>query len=128
MRTFLFDKIYLHLPEMIIARRKQCFRGTLANFYKCKKWIIFNVDYRPGSKKSKFDMILIRHSPLKKVFMTLFAQIRSVTIYKILILIDYKIIFLNFSITYKSQNNTSRYWKMTETKKMRLNMFKCSKI
>ena len=27
--------------------------------------MIFNVDYRPGSKKSKFDMTLIRHSSFK---------------------------------------------------------------
>ena len=50
---------------MIIARRKRFFRGTLANFCKSKKIIIFNVDYRPGSKKSKFDMTLIRHCPFK---------------------------------------------------------------
>ena len=51
---------------MIIARRKQFFRGTLANFCKSKKCIIFNVHYRPGSKKSKFDIplletVLLRH-------------------------------------------------------------------
>ena len=51
---------------MIIARRKRFFRGTLANFCKSKKCIIFNVDYRPGLKKSKFDMTLIGHSPFKK--------------------------------------------------------------
>ena len=50
---------------MIIARRKRFFRGTLANFCKSKKCIIFNVDYRPGLKKSKFDMTLIGHSPFK---------------------------------------------------------------
>ena len=50
---------------MIIARRKQFFRGTLANFCKSKKCIIFYVHYRPGLKKSKFDMTLIRHSPFK---------------------------------------------------------------
>ena len=47
---------------MIIANRKRFFRGTLANFCKSKKFITFNVDYRPGSKKSKFDMTLIRQS------------------------------------------------------------------
>ena len=52
--------------KYICISRKRCFRGTLANFYKSKKWIFFNVDYRPGSKKSKFDMILIRHSPFKR--------------------------------------------------------------
>ena len=50
---------------MIIARRKRFFRDTLANFCKSKKCIIFNVDHRPGLKKSKFDMILIGHSPFK---------------------------------------------------------------
>ena len=40
---------------MIITRRKRFFRGTLANFCTSKKCIIFNVDYRPGSKKSKFQ-------------------------------------------------------------------------
>ena len=45
-------------------------RSVLANtinnyFCKSKKCIIFNVYYRPGSKKSKFDMTLIRHSPFK---------------------------------------------------------------
>ena len=39
------------------------FRGTLANFCKSKKCVIFNVDYHPGSKKLKFDTTLIRHSP-----------------------------------------------------------------
>ena len=58
-------KIYLHLPEMIIARRKRFFRGTLANFCKSKKINIFNVDHCPGLKKSKFDMTLIGHSPFK---------------------------------------------------------------
>ena len=50
---------------MIITRRKRFFRGTLSNFCKIKKGILFNVDYRPGSKKSKFDTTLIRHSPFK---------------------------------------------------------------
>ena len=59
-------KIYLHLPEMIIARRKRFFRGTVANFCKSKKCIIFNVNYRPGLKKSTFDMTLIGHSPFKE--------------------------------------------------------------
>ena len=54
-------KIYLHLPGMIIAKRKRFFRGTLANFCKIKKCIIFKVEYRSGSKMSKFDMTLIRH-------------------------------------------------------------------
>ena len=52
---------------MIIARRKRFFRGTLANFCKSKKCIIFNEDYRPGLKKSKFDMTLIGHSPFKVI-------------------------------------------------------------
>ena len=56
--------VYLHLPGTLIARRKRIFRGILANFCKSKKCIIFNIDYRPGSKKSKFDMTLIRHSPV----------------------------------------------------------------
>ena len=42
-----------------IARRKLFFRDTLANLCKIKNCIISNVDYRPGSKKSKFDMTLI---------------------------------------------------------------------
>ena len=54
---------------MIIARRKRFFRGTLANFYECKKCIIFNVDFRPVSKKSKVDMTLIRHSPFKCTYL-----------------------------------------------------------
>ena len=70
-----------------IGKRKRFFRGTLANFCKSKKCIIFNVDYRPGYKKSKFDMTLIRHSLfkinkiLKKVHMlleTLFAPVFGV--------------------------------------------------
>ena len=52
---------------MIIARRKRFFRGTLANFCKSKKCIIFNVDYRLGLKKSKFDMTLMGHSPFKLI-------------------------------------------------------------
>ena len=47
---------------MIIARRKRFFRGTLANFCEAKKCIIFNVDYRPESKKTKFDMTQNIHS------------------------------------------------------------------
>ena len=39
------------------------FPFTLANFCKSKKYIIFNLDYRPESKKSKFELTLIRHSP-----------------------------------------------------------------
>ena len=35
------------------------FKSTLANFCKSKKCIIFNVDYRPGSKMSTFYMTLI---------------------------------------------------------------------
>jgi hypothetical protein len=58
-------KNILHLPGKIIARLKQFFRGTLANFCKSKKCIIYNVDYRPGSKKSKFDMTLIKLRPFK---------------------------------------------------------------
>ena len=45
------------------------FRGTLSNFCKSKKCIILNVHYHPGSKKSKFDMTLNRHSPFKLQFM-----------------------------------------------------------
>ena len=55
--------------------RKQFFRGTLANFYKSKKCVIFNIDYRPGSKKSKFDMTLIRHSPFKCIKSTRFQKL-----------------------------------------------------
>ena len=49
----------------MIAGQKVFFRGTLANFCKSKKFIISNVDYHPGSKKSKFTMTLISDSPLK---------------------------------------------------------------
>ena len=57
-------KIYLHLPGTIIARQKLFLRGTLANFCKSNKCIIFIVDYRSESKKSKFDITLNRNSPL----------------------------------------------------------------
>ena len=60
-----FYKIYLHLPGMIIARHKRFFRCILAHIWKSKKCIIFNVDYRLGSKNSKFDMTLIRQSPFE---------------------------------------------------------------
>ena len=63
MHKFLLNKIYLHLLGTIIVRQKQFLRGTLANFCKSKKCIIFNVHYCLVSKKSKFDMTLIRHSP-----------------------------------------------------------------
>ena len=59
---FCCKKIYLHLPGTIIARQKRFFRCTLANLFRSKKCIIFNVYYRPWSKKSKFEMTLIRHS------------------------------------------------------------------
>ena len=60
--------ICIHIPGTIIAMRKRFFRGTPANFCKSKKCIIFNVDCL-GSEKSKFDMILIRHSPFNmKIF------------------------------------------------------------
>ena len=36
---------------------------SLVNFEKVKKCIISNVDYRTGSKKSKFDMTLISDIP-----------------------------------------------------------------
>ena len=45
-----------------ITRTSLCtrfFKSSLAFFCKSKKCIIFNVDYCPGSKKSKFDMTLI---------------------------------------------------------------------
>ena len=40
---------------------------NMQNFqqYKNPNLKLFNVDYRPGSKNSKFDMVLIRHSPFK---------------------------------------------------------------
>ena len=56
-------KIYLHLLGTLIARQKLFFTCTHANFFKSKKFIIFNVDYSPGSKKPKFEMTLIKHSP-----------------------------------------------------------------
>ena len=37
-------------------------------FCKCKKCIILNVDYRLGSKKSKFNITLISDSPLNRYF------------------------------------------------------------
>ena len=39
------------------------FRNAEANFCKIKKCKIFNIEECLRSKKSKFDMILIRHSP-----------------------------------------------------------------
>ena len=56
-------RIYTHYTNFFMHYRKQSFKGTQGNFCKSKKCIIFNVNYRPGSKKSKFDMTLIRHSP-----------------------------------------------------------------
>ena len=60
-------EVFLSLKELCLIRlmfhafffmhqRNRFFRGTLANFCKSKKCIIFNVDYCPGSKKSHFDM------------------------------------------------------------------------
>ena len=43
-----------------------CFLHQRNDFYDSKKCIISNVHYRPGSKRSKFDMTLNRHSPFKK--------------------------------------------------------------
>ena len=56
---------FCNLPGTIIAWRKRIFRGTLSIFCKSKRCIIFNVYYLPGSKKSKFGMTLIIHSPFK---------------------------------------------------------------
>ena len=36
--------------------------------------------------------------------------------------------FANLPITYKSLNQTSKYQKVAETKKLRLNTYKCSKF
>ena len=36
--------------------------------------------------------------------------------------------FVNLPITYKSKKSNFKFCKMTETKKLHLNMFKCSKI
>ena len=44
------------------------FKSTLAYFSLSKECIIFNVDYRPGSKQLKFVMTLISYSPFKYVF------------------------------------------------------------
>jgi hypothetical protein len=57
--------IFAEALKYICINRKWFFRGNLANFCKSKKCIIVNVDYRPGLKKSKFDMTLIGHSPFK---------------------------------------------------------------
>ena len=46
---YALNALFYTLAEMI-------FRGTIAKFCKSKKCIIFNVHYRPRSKKSKFDM------------------------------------------------------------------------
>ena len=46
-------------------KRQRFFRSTLAKFCKSKQCIIFNVDYRSGFKKSKFDIPLINYSPFK---------------------------------------------------------------
>ena len=43
------------------------FKTTLAKFCKSKKCIIFNIDKRPGSKKSKFKMTLLSDSPFEEV-------------------------------------------------------------
>ena len=48
------------------ARLQLSFRHLQKSSCKCKSIIISDVDYRPGSKKSKFDMFLISDSPLKK--------------------------------------------------------------
>ena len=54
-------KIETHLPGII--SRKHFFSGYLDKFCKIKMCIISNVDYCPGSKKSKFDMTLLSASP-----------------------------------------------------------------
>ena len=57
---------YIHITHIVLyTSEKKNFRGNLANFRKSKEFIIFHIHYRPGSKKSKFDMTLIRHSPFK---------------------------------------------------------------
>ena len=52
-------KIYLHLPETIIARRKDFLEAPYPIFVIVKVYHFQS----PGSKKSKFDLTLNRHSP-----------------------------------------------------------------
>ena len=59
-------------------------------------FINFNVDYRPGSNKSKFDMTLIRHSPCKVLYFYQISLIDSLPDLR------FFIPFLNFAI--KSMN------------------------
>ena len=61
------------MNALFYALTERCFRGTLANFFKSKKCIIFNGDYRTGFKKSKFEMTLIRQSPFNMNFLKSFC-------------------------------------------------------
>ena len=56
--------------------------------------INFNVDYRPGSKKSKFDMTLIRHSPFNVAKHNAKKSLK-----------EQKIIFINLYISVRSRIN-----------------------
>jgi len=56
-------RIYTYYMHCFIHKRKRFLEALWLIFCKSKKFIIFNIHYRPGSKKSKFDMTLIRHSP-----------------------------------------------------------------
>ena len=61
--------------------------STLANFCKSKKCITFNVCYHQGSKKLKFDMNLIRHSPFKTYFLVIKRVFTSSSSHKFSLLV-----------------------------------------
>ena len=59
-------RIQTHYTNCFMHQRQRFFKGTVAIFCKSKKCILSNVDYRSGSKKSKFVITLISDSPFKR--------------------------------------------------------------
>ena len=54
--------VMLYVEYYALLRLQKLARVPLKNRFRLA---IINVHYRPGSKKSKFDMTLIGHSPFK---------------------------------------------------------------